>query len=253
MSSVQVQHVTLDYPIVGIGSRSLKNHILGTATGGLITSGDRIPVVRALRDVSFSLKEGDRLGLVGHNGAGKSTLIRVLAGIYQPTSGTISIAGKVVSTLNLSLGMESEATGIENIIIRGLLFGMKLSEIRKKLDEIAAFTELGDYLNMPVRIYSSGMATRLAFATVTAMGSDILLMDEVIGTGDAAFMDKAERRLNEFMNRSKILVLASHSESVVRKFCNKILLLEHGQMLGIGTLDEIFELYRQRTSYEATA
>lgn len=253
MNLVQAQRVTLDYPIVGIGSRSLKNQILGAATGGLIASGDRIPVVKALRDVSFSLKEGDRLGLVGHNGAGKSTLLKVLAGIYQPTSGTVSITGKVVSTLNLSLGMEPEATGIENIIIRGLLLGMQKSEVQKKLDEIAEFTELGDYLNMPVRIYSSGMATRLAFATVTAMESDILLMDEVIGAGDAAFMSKAEDRLNEFMNRSKILVLASHSESVIRTFCNKALLLEHGQLLGTGSTDEIFELYRQRTAHGVTA
>lgn len=253
MNLVQAQRVTLDYPIVGIGSRSLKNHILGAATGGLITSGDRIPVVQALRDVSFSLKEGDRLGLVGHNGAGKSTLLKVLAGIYQPTFGTVSIVGRVVSTLNLSLGMEPEATGAENIIIRGLLLGMRKSEIQDKLDEISEFTELGDYLSMPVRIYSSGMATRLAFATVTAMESDILLMDEVIGTGDAAFMDKAEGRLNAFMNRSKILVLASHSEAVIRKFCNKALLLAHGQVLGMGAIDEIFALYRERTDIGATA
>jgi ABC-2 type transport system ATP-binding protein/lipopolysaccharide transport system ATP-binding protein len=143
--------------------------------------------------------------------------------------------------------MEPEATGFENIVIRGLLMGMKRSEINAKTEEIAVFTELGDYLNMPVRIYSSGMATRLAFATVTSMDSDILLMDEVIGTGDAAFMDKAEKRLNEFMNRSKIIVLASHSDQVIKKFCNKAILLEHGKVIYDGTPDEVIEKYHGRT------
>jgi len=233
----------LDYPIVGIGSRSLKNRILGAATGGLISGGEGIPVVNALRAITFQVREGDRLGLIGHNGAGKSTLLKVLAGIYQPTEGTLSLTGKVVSTLNLSIGMEFEATGIENIISRGLLLGMTRKELNHKLDEIAEFTGLGEYLDMPVRIYSSGMVTRLAFAVVTAMNADILLMDEVIGTGDAAFMDKAEKRLNEFMSRSKILILASHSEATIRKFCNKALLLEHGKMLAIGEVGEVFELY----------
>ncbi|OYT98299.1 MAG: ABC transporter ATP-binding protein [Burkholderiales bacterium PBB1] len=246
MSSIDLRHVNLDYPLVGMGSRSLKSRLLGTATGGLVSSGDAIPVVKALRDVTFSLSKGDRLGLVGHNGAGKSTLLKVLAGIYQPTGGTITTAGRIVSTLNISLGMEPEATGFENIVIRGLLLGMKRSEINEKIEEIALFTELGDYLNMPVRIYSSGMATRLAFATVTAMDSDILLMDEVIGTGDASFMDKAERRLNEFLNRSKIIVLASHSDHVIKKFCNRAILLEHGQVLHEGTPDAVIEKYHSR-------
>lgn len=247
MSSIEVSHVHLDYPLVGIGNRSLKNRLLRTATGGLISAGDAIPVVKALRDISFSLKEGDRLGLVGHNGAGKSTLLKVLAAIYQPTTGSVKAKGRIVSTLNISLGMEPEATGFENILIRGLLLGMKRTEINAKLDEIAAFTELGEYLDMPVRIYSSGMTTRLAFATVTAMDSDILLMDEVIGTGDAALMDKAEKRLNEFMNRSKIIVLASHSDHVIKKFCNKALLLEHGQIIAAGSPDEVIATYHCRT------
>jgi ABC-2 type transport system ATP-binding protein/lipopolysaccharide transport system ATP-binding protein len=247
MSSIDVSHAHLDYPLVGIGSRSLKSRLLGTATGGLVSSGDAVPVVKALRDISFSLKQGDRLGLVGHNGAGKSTLLKLLAGIYQPTSGSVTSTGRIVSTLNISLGMEPEATGFENIVIRGLLMGMKRSEINAKTEEIAVFTELGDYLNMPVRIYSSGMATRLAFATVTSMDSDILLMDEVIGTGDAAFMDKAEKRLNEFMNRSKIIVLASHSDQVIKKFCNKAILLEHGKVIYDGTPDEVIEKYHGRT------
>lgn len=247
MSSIEVNHIHLNYPLVGMGSRSFKNRILSVTTGGLISSNDVVPVVNALRDISFSLHEGDRLGLVGHNGAGKSTLLKVLAGIYQPTTGSVRTKGRIVSTLNISLGMELEATGFENIIIRGLLLGMKHAEINQKLDEIAAFTELGEYLNMPVRIYSSGMATRLAFATVTAMDSDILLMDEVIGTGDAAFMDKAEKRLNEFMNRSKIIVLASHSDLVIKQLCNKALLLEHGKIISAGGTEEVINTYHNRT------
>jgi ABC-2 type transport system ATP-binding protein/lipopolysaccharide transport system ATP-binding protein len=246
MSSIEVSHAHLDYPLVGMGSRSFKTRLLGAATGGLISSGDAVPVVKALRDISLFVKEGDRLGLVGHNGAGKSTLLKLFAGIYQPTVGSVKTKGRIVSTLNISLGMEPEATGIENIVIRGLLLGMKRTEINKKLDEIAAFTELGNYLNMPVRMYSSGMATRLAFATVTAMDSDILLMDEVIGTGDVAFLDKAEKRLNEFMNRNKIIVIASHHESVINKFCNKALLLEHGQILAEGTPEAVISAYHGR-------
>ena len=142
--------------------------------------------------------------------------------------------------------MEPEATGFENIVIRGLLLGMRRAEIDQKLDEIAAFTELGDYLNMPVRIYSSGMATRLAFATVTAMDSDILLMDEVIGTGDAAFMDKAEKRVYEFMNRSSIIVLASHSNSLINKFCNKAFLLEHGEIIYTGAAEDVVNTYQSK-------
>ncbi len=246
MSKVQTNGIYLDYPIVGVSSRSIKNRILSTATGGLISGGDGFPVVSALRDVSFELQEGDSLGLIGHNGAGKSTLLKVLAGIYQPTAGTIVTSGHIVSTLNLSLGMEQEATGYENIIIRGLLLGMKKRDILKKLDDIVDFTELGEYLDMPIRVYSSGMLTRLAFATVTAMDADIILMDEVIGTGDAAFIDKAEKRLKRFVSNSKIMVIASHSEGTIRKFCNKAILLEHGKMLGIGEVDEIYSLYNER-------
>jgi ABC-type polysaccharide/polyol phosphate transport system ATPase subunit len=247
MSSIDVHKLYLDYPLVGMGSRSLKAHLLGAATGGIISPGDAVPVVKALQDISFSLAEGDRLGLVGHNGAGKSTLLKVLAGIYPPSSGSVKTKGLIVSTLNISLGMEPEATGYENIIIRGLLLGMKRAEINKKIDEIATFTELGSYLDMPVRIYSAGMATRLAFATVTAMDSDILLMDEVIGTGDAAFIDKAEKRLVEFMNRSKIVVLASHSDTIIQKLCNKAVLLEHGQILTAGTPEQVIDAYHRRT------
>lgn len=247
MKLIDLKNVCLDYPLVRMGNRSLKTQILGAATGGRISTAHSVSVIEALRDISFFLQDGDRLGLVGHNGAGKSTLLKVLAGIYLPSSGSLEIKGKVVSTLNISLGMQQEATGFENIISRGLLLGMKRSEINAKLEGIASFTELGEYLNLPIRVYSAGMATRLAFATVTAMDADVLLMDEVIGTGDANFISKAEDRLNNFMNRSKIIVLASHSNQIIQKFCNKALLLEKGRIIAMGPTSEIIETYQRRS------
>lgn len=246
MSYIHLNDLSLDYPIVGMGNRSLKNNLLSAATGGLISAGDGIPVVNALKNITLEINDGDRIGLIGHNGAGKSTLLKVLAGIYRPTKGDLSVSGRIVSTLNLSIGTEAEATGIENIISRGLLLGMSMKEVKQKLDDIMTFTELGEYLEMPVRIYSSGMLTRLAFATVTAMNADILLMDEVIGTGDASFIEKAEMRLREFMGRSKILVLASHSEQMIRDFCNKAILMEHGEVVNVGKVDDVLKRYAER-------
>ena len=243
MAKIEVSSLNLDYPIVGMGNRSLKNQMLSAMTGGLFSKSAGMPIIRALDNVDFTLGDGERIGLIGHNGAGKSTLLKVLAGIYRPSSGRVQVQGKVVSTLNLSIGMESEATGVENIITRGLLLGMTRREINARLDEIAEFTELGEYLQMPVRVYSAGMVTRLAFATVTAMDADILVMDELIGTGDAAFMERVQQRLKSFMSRSKILVLASHSDDTIRRFCSRAILLQHGRMLGIGPVEDMLERY----------
>jgi len=246
MSSIILKNLELSYPLVGMGSRSLKSRILGVASGGLVTSPEAIPIIHALKGISLDLKDGDRLGLVGHNGAGKSSLLKVLAGIYHPTSGVLEVKGRVVSTLNISLGMEVEATGYENIFIRGMVLGMSRKEISNKITEIARFTELGKYLDLPVRFYSSGMKTRLAFATVTAMDSDILLMDEVIGTGDASFVGRAEARLNEFINRSRIIILASHSDEMILRLCNKAILLEHGRLVNFASPKVILDQYHSR-------
>lgn len=243
MSKISAIDICLDLPVLGVRNRSIKNKILQATTGGLISPGEKTPIINALRDINLSLAEGDRLGLIGHNGAGKSTLLKVLAGIYTQTKGDLVIQGRVVSMLNLSLGMELEATGRENIISRGLLFGMRKAEINSQIDEIIAFTELGAYVDMPVRVYSSGMLTRLTFATATAMKADIMLMDEVMGTGDAFFYEKAEQRLNSFINQSKILVLASHNESILRKFCNKAALLDHGKILKLGNVEDVLKQY----------
>ncbi|MBS7804516.1 ABC transporter ATP-binding protein [Rhizobiales bacterium TNE-4] len=243
MISIKAKNVTLEYPVFGMTQQSIKKRVLNVATGGLISNSAGIPIVRALRDLSFELKSGDRLGLVGHNGAGKSSLLRTIAGIYPPTSGQLTVHGRIVTTLNIAVGLEPEATGFENIIMRGILFGLSRAEIEARIDDIAEFTELGDYLNMPVRVYSSGMMTRLAFGVVTSLNADILLMDEVIGTGDANFIRKAEVRLTNFMNRAKVLIIASHNEDIIQKLCNKAMLLSHGELRAIGTVSDIFLQY----------
>lgn len=179
----------------------------------------------ALRDLSLNLKSGDRLGVMGPNGAGKSTLLRVIAGIYAPTSGSIEVKGRIASLIDISLGMELEASGYENIRMRGVMMGLSLKQIKSLEEEIADFTELGPYLNMPIRSYSTGMHMRLGFAVSTAVPADILLMDEWLSVGDEAFKIKAEKRLEDYVNKSSILVLASHSKETIEKLTNLQLLL----------------------------
>lgn len=243
MARISVEDVTLYFPIIGAGDRSVKNTLLSFATGGKITRNSGTMLVTGLDKINLQLKDGDRLGLIGHNGAGKSTLLKVLAGIYSPTLGNLEVEGRIVSTLNITLGFEHEATGYENIFLRGRLLGLTMREIEDRIDEIAEFTELGKYLDLPVRVYSSGMLMRLAFAVMTSLESEILLMDEVIGTGDARFIHKAEARLDEFMNRAKIMVIASHSDEVIKDFCNQALLLKNGSIFAQGEVDEILDLY----------
>ncbi len=204
--------------------------------------------IQALTDVSFSLKEGDRVALIGHNGAGKTTLLRVLAGIYYPVSGTIVASGRIAPLFDVSLGMSPDSTGWENIRIRALYLGMSDAELARKIDEIAEFTELGPFLDMPLRTYSLGMQTRLAFAVSTAIEPEILLLDEGIGAGDAAFIEKANKRLDQFVDRAGIMVLASHSEALIERLCNKGIVMEHGRVRFIGSKDEAIAFYRQTTT-----
>jgi len=186
--------------------------------------------IRALDNVSFEFKEGDRVGIQGHNGAGKSTLLRVLSGCYEPTEGTLLTQGRIASLLDISVGFDGEWTGYENIFLRGLLMGLTPKQIRAKMEEIADFSELGEYMNMPLRTYSSGMVMRLAFSISTNVDADILLMDEWLGVGDASFMEKAEKRLNDIVNKTPILVLASHSKDLLQKVCSKQFRLNHGKL-----------------------
>lgn len=207
---------------------------------------DRCVVIKALDKVSIHFQHGDRIGLIGHNGAGKSTLLRVLSKIYEPTAGHIYFDGKISPLLDVMLGINPESTGYENIIVRGMLLGLTRQEIRSKMQDIADFTELGEYLSMPIRTYSSGMQLRLAFAVATSLQPEILLLDEVVGTGDASFMARAQERLDHIIKHSSIVVLASHDDNIIRKMCNKALLLEHGKIKFFGPVDKALEIYTAR-------
>jgi lipopolysaccharide transport system ATP-binding protein len=229
MAHISIENLTVEFAIFGTTARSLKNKILSQATGGRLVAGAHdIVTVRAIENLSLEIKDGDRIGLVGHNGAGKTTLLRVLAGIYKPTGGTITIDGRVRALLDIYAGTEPESTGIENIYLRGFMMGMKRREITVKVDEIAEFTELGDFLALPMRTYSAGMLARLAFAVSTAVHNDILLIDESISAGDAAFQKKARQRIESLFDRTPIVILASHSEELVSEFCNRRVQMDHG-------------------------
>lgn len=244
MTYIELENVGLDLPIFDVQGRSLKKQVLRMGRRNRIAEGtDGVVVVRALDNVDLRLDAGDRVGLIGPNGAGKSTLLRLLAGIYSPTAGTIRKEGKAVPLLDISLGMDDNSTGRQNIRLRGLLLGMSDAEIRAKQDDIAEFTDLGDYLDLPLRTYSSGMRMRLAFAVATAVDAEILLLDEVIGVGDASFQEKASVRLHDLHNRAEIVVLAMHSNDVIRRTCNKALWLEKGQVRMFGPVDEVIAGY----------
>src|SRR3990167_9761831 len=245
---LDVKNVTVDIPVFD-ASRSLRKLIYNRCVGGQIkkTTGKHV-CVRALDDISFSLKKGDRLALVGHNGAGKSTLLNALGGIYLPHKGTINTIGSVTSLFNISLGLDVDDTGYENIYTIGMYYGLSKDMIDTKKSEIIEFSELGDYIYLPARTYSSGMLLRLSFAIVTALEPEILLMDEGIGVGDASFAKKTTARLEQFYDRAGIMVIASHSDGQVKQMCNKALLLEHGKVVGFGDVDNILSLYHDRSS-----
>ena len=247
MVSITLENVGVDFALYHGSGRSLKKSVLRTTVGGLIgnRAQDDRTVVRALTDVSLSVNDGDRLALVGHNGAGKSTLLRVLAGIYRPTAGRISVEGRRVPLFDIALGADEEATGRENILLRGLLMGLTRTEINERIVEIGEFSELGDFLDLPTKTYSSGMMLRLLFSIATSLGSEILLMDEWIAAGDEKFLARANARLHGLVERSNILVLASHSAELLRSICNRAVLLNAGGIVATGTVEEILEQYRR--------
>jgi ABC-2 type transport system ATP-binding protein len=244
MASVEARDVSVRYPVLNSSARSLKHQFLSRTTGGLISSSSSSVVeVQALDRVSFTLAAGDRVGLLGHNGSGKSTLLRVIAGIYHPTLGTLTSSGRIAALFDTSFGMDPDATGYENIVLRGLFLGLSRAEIDRQAEEIGEFTELGEFLDMPLRTYSSGMSARLAFAISTAVDADILVIDEGIGAGDAGFLAKANARLESFIGRAPIVVIASHDPHLMQQFCTRGLLLKRGQLLYDGPIMEAYAQY----------
>jgi ABC-2 type transport system ATP-binding protein/lipopolysaccharide transport system ATP-binding protein len=246
MSRIELKGVSVEFSIYSANSRSLKNAVLSATTGGRLGRDRHNYVcVRALDQVSITIEHGQRVGLVGHNGAGKTTMLRAIAGIYEPLQGEIVIEGTPTPMFDVSLGIDADSTGLENIVLRGLYMGLTKAEIVRKMDEVADFTELGQFLDLPVRTYSEGMRARLAFAMATCIEPDILLLDEGIGAGDAAFFERANQRLDTFIDRTGILILASHSEELTRRFCDKIALMEHGHIIWYGDIEEGYARYHQ--------
>lgn len=244
-ASVRFDHVSIEFPIYSAHGRSLKRSVLQYTTGGRIGFNDshRV-VVSALGDVSIVAKHGEHIGLIGHNGAGKSTMLRAIAGAYEPVRGTVSVCGRVSSLIDLTLGMDMEASGYENIRIRSMMLGLDPQKISAYLEDVAELTELGDFLAMPVRTYSSGMMLRLAFAISTSVTPDILLMDEWIGTGDASFMKKAQDRLQSLLARTGILFIASHSEAIIKGNCTRAIWFEQGAIRSDGTCSDVWREYQ---------
>jgi lipopolysaccharide transport system ATP-binding protein len=234
MALIRLENASVEFPVYGSGNRSLKTAFVRAAAGGILHRGasDEV-IVQALDGINLEIHNGDRVGLVGPNGSGKSTLLRVIAGSYEPVTGTVEVQGRIASMLSIWLGMDGDATGYENIYIRSAILGATRRQMDNLVDEIREFTELGDYMNMPLRTYSSGMAMRLAFAISTSVSADIILMDEWLSVGDANFAKKAKARLSKLLDEAKILVLASHQLDLIREQCNRIVELDHGKATSI--------------------
>ena len=251
MVHVRVKNIDVKIPIYDANAQRL----IRLPTFGLAKVGSRsishagsAVVIHALSDLSLDLNEGDRVCLIGHNGAGKTTLLRVLAGIYPPSAGTIQVTGKVIALLGTSIALNSDATGYENIRLLAELYNWPKKNLPDYIKDIEEFTELGEYLSLPARVYSAGMHARLCLSIATMRSPDILLMDEGVGTADAQFQEKAHKRVEQFVSQAKIMLLASHSIELCRAMCNKALLLSNGRQIYFGDMDEAFERYAHGTS-----
>ena len=246
---VSLDQVMISFPVYHGGSRSLKKRVLFRGSAGRIgrDASDQV-VIEALRDVSFSLVAGDRVALIGSNGAGKTTLLRTIAGIYEPVQGQVVTRGRISPMFDINLGIDTDLSGFDNIRLRALLLGLTPAEIERRLPEIVEFTELGDYLDMPVRTYSSGMILRLSFAVATCFEPEILLMDEWILAGDAHFMTKAEARVRSFIERASVMVLASHNLELCSRWCTSGVWLDQGSVREVGPIDHVVKRYQDFVS-----
>jgi lipopolysaccharide transport system ATP-binding protein len=242
-ASIEVRGVSLDFPLYHGNARSLKRTVFSKVSGRIGNDAHHRVVVSALRDVSFSLASGDRLGLIGGNGAGKTTLLRTLAGIYEPLVGSVRVNGSLNALLDPQLGMNQDLTGRENIMLRGLYTGLDRAAIRRLEDDVCAFADLDDFIDLPVRIYSSGMVVRLGFALATAIRPQVLLMDEWFLAGDSTFIERARLRLEDLVRGAEILVLSSHVDSVVRQWCSRVIWMEQGRIRADGPAEQVMARY----------
>ncbi len=235
---ITLSGVELSYPVYSIRAHSLRNTIANLAIGGkLLKDGQDIVHVKALDGVSFSLQEGDRMGIIGHNGAGKTTLLKVLAGIYEPDRGLVEVTGRISSMIDIGLGLDAALTGRENVLSMGRMRGFGTKVVVGKMPEIIDFSELGAYIDLPVKTYSAGMMARLVFAVATTLDPDVLLLDEWIGAGDAGFHQKAKERMDEILEKSRVMVLATHNLGLIQSVCNKVLVLDGGRQTYFGDSD----------------
>lgn len=244
MAKITTKNASLNYPIFNADSKSLRSRLLSIGTGGILKPTARgIVYVEALRGLNLEIKQGDRVGLVGPNGAGKSTLLKLLAGVYEPTSGQVTRSGQVSTLFDLSLGMDPEATAIENMHVIAALRNIPQADVSDFIQEVVEFTELEGFLELPVRTYSPGMMARLGFGVATAIHPEILLIDEVLGAGDQYFMEKAVKRIENLMERSKIVILASHSNDMIQRFCNKAIYMQRGRMIAFDEVGKVLAQY----------
>lgn len=237
---IRLEDVQLHYSCAAYKERSLKT-LLSRPFG--YKSQPAVHDVHALKDITLRVMPGERVGLLGRNGAGKTTFLKMVAGLYPTSGGTREVQGKIRSILELSLGFEPDATGRENILYRGLLLGMTPRYMRSISDEVVAFADIGEFIDYPIKTYSAGMQVRLAFAISTAIGGSLLLLDEVIGAGDAGFMAKAKRRIHELIDRAEILILASHDGATLRELCERGLLFHGGKIVFDGPIAEAVRAY----------
>lgn len=235
---IELNSVELTYPVYSVKAQSLRNALANLSVGGrLLKSGSDILYIQALIGLTFSVDVGDRVGIIGHNGAGKTTLLKLIAGIYEPTSGRIAVNGKISSMIDFTMGFDANMTGRENIVHIGRMRGLSTKFIQSKMDEIIEFSELGTFIDMPVKIFSSGMQSRLIFSVVTTLDPDIMLLDEWLSAGDADFVTKAQARINQLLDKSRCLILASHSFELIKSVCNKLLVLDGGKQAYYGPIE----------------
>ena len=244
MVHVKLKNVSVDIPVFNARSRSLKSQVINAAVNSRLSNQDSgCVLIKALKNVSVTIHSGEKVGLIGGNGAGKSTFLRVLSGVYKPTTGEINHSGKVGSLIDISLGIDPEATGRENVYIRGGLLGVSKKKLESHMEEIQLFSGLEGFFDMPVRTYSSGMQLRLAFSVSTILTPEILLMDEWLSVGDDAFRKRTEERLDNMVEATRILVIASHSMELLKRICNRIIWLDNGQVKLDGSPNNVISSY----------